>query len=373
MSSADVRADRRCYVHIGLQKTGTSYLQSIFWQSQVALRAQELAMVPPSKAETFTLMLAVRDRLREGVDPASAYDAPARLREVVRAEASPRMLLSEESLAGADKDQISRLLEQLRDVEVHVVVTVRDLARQIPSVWQQRLTAGGTLSFDAFLEMVVERRGKGRSFWRGQDLAAILERWSAEVPPSRIHVVTVPPAGSAPDLLLERFCSVLDVDPQRLATDVPRANESLGIVQAELMRRVNVALGDRLSLREAYRETGKMYLAKRVLSAQQGERARIPARLEPWAREVTAAHVAALRDGGYDLVGSLEDLEPAPEAFVTDAQVVGESEVADAAAAALATTLVDRHEALARRRARKQAVGRGRGSLLGRLRRLRSR
>lgn len=357
-------------MHIGLQKTGTSYLQSIFWQSQEALRRQDLAMVPRSKGETFTLMQAVRDRLREGVDPASAFEAPARLRDLVRAETASRMLLTEESLSGADNEQARRLVEHLDDVEVHVVLTVRDLARQVPSVWQQRLTSGGTDSFDTFLRRVVERRPRGRSFWRGQDLVEILDRWSSLVTPARVHVVTVPPSGSPSELLLARYCSVLGVDPATLDTDTERSNVSLGLVQAELMRRVNVALGDRLSEREAYRETGKMYLAKRVLSSQGGARALVPAELEGWCREVTAAHVGKLRSGGYDIVGDLADLEPDARSFASAGQRVSDSDVVEAAAQALATTLVDRHEALARRRTRRGGRARQPRSLLGRARRL---
>ena len=63
----------------------------------------------------------------------------------------------------------------------------------------------------------------------------MLERWSVIAPPERIHVVTVPPSGTPPEVLLERFCSVIGVDPAALDREVPRANESLGQVQAELL------------------------------------------------------------------------------------------------------------------------------------------
>jgi hypothetical protein len=241
MTSDAGRPVQQCFVHIGLQKTGTSYLQSIMWQSRDALRQQGLVMVPGSKAETFTLMLALRGRLREGVDPQSAYDAPARLRDLVAGESAPRLLLTEESIAPATVEQVRVLAENLPGVEVHVVLTVRDLARAIPSVWQQKITGSGRQPLDAYLEDVVGRSRRARSFWASQDLPAVLERWSVIAPPERIHVVTVPPSGTPPEVLLERFCSVIGVDPAALDREVPRANESLGQVQAELLRRVNVA------------------------------------------------------------------------------------------------------------------------------------
>jgi hypothetical protein len=333
----------RTFVHIGLQKTGTSYLQSVFWQSQEGLAGQRLAMLPATKQQTFRVMLATRDRARPGIDGPEVTDALSRLRsglDEAVAGGADRFLLTEESLAPATAAQSRRLVEHLAGTEVHVVLTVRDLARQVPSVWQQKVTARRRYTYDRYLAAVVKRGRRARDFWASQDLPAVLERWVSAVPADRIHVVTVPPVGSDPGLLLERFCSVLDLDPRSLDTGVPRSNVSLGLVQTELLRRVNVELGGRLRRREAYRAAGKMYLGKRILSAQQGTPARLPRRLEEWCRSVSAAHVEAVRAGGYDVVGSLDDLLPAASAFADDPQRVTDAEVADAAAKAMAAMLV---------------------------------
>jgi hypothetical protein len=331
-------------VHIGLQKTGTSYLQSVFWQSQEALVGQRLAMLPGTKQQMFRVMLATRDRARPGIDGREVTDALARLRhaldEAVAAGTADRFLLTEESLAPATAAQARRLVEHLAGTQVHVVLTVRDLARQVPSVWQQKVTARRRYTYDRYLAAVVKRGRRARDFWASQDLPAVLERWGSAVPADRIHVVTVPPAGSDPGLLLERFCSVLDLDPRSLDTRVPRSNVSLGLVQTELLRRVNVELGGRLRRREAYRAAGKMYLGKRILSAQQGSPAKLPRRLEEWCRSLSAAHVETVRAGGYDVVGSLDDLLPAASAFADDPQHVTDAEIADAAAKAMAAMLV---------------------------------
>lgn len=333
----------RTFVHIGLQKTGTSYLQSVFWQSTDALGQQGLAMLPGTKRQTFRVMLATRDRVRPGVDGPEVTGALSRLRRSLAAALAEgradRFLLTEESLAPATAEQARRLVEHLDGTEVHLVLTVRDLARQVPSVWQQKVTARRRYSYDQYLAAVVDRRRRARDFWASQDLPAVLERWGSAVPAERIHVVTVPPAGSDPGLLLERFCAVLGVDRGALDTRVSRRNVSLGLVQTELLRRVNAELGGRLRRREAYRRAGKMYLGKRILSAQQGTPARLPRRLEEWCASVSASHVDAVREGRYDVVGALEDLLPAPSSFADDPQRVSEAEVADAAARAIAAML----------------------------------
>ena len=323
----------RTFVHIGLQKTGTSYLQSVFWQSQQALAAQGLAMLPRTKRQTFRAMLDVRGREAGGL---KALD-----RQLANADGPTRFLLTEESLAPATPEQVRRLVDRLAGTEVHVVLTVRDLARQVPSVWQQKVTARRRYTYDQYLAVVVDRGRRSRDFWASQDVPAVLDRWTTAVPPERVHVVTVPPSGTDPAVLLSRFCQVLEVDASALDTRVPRRNVSLGLVQTELLRRVNVELGGRLRKRQAYRRAGKMYLGKRILSAQGGTPARMPRRLEPWCRDLAGEHVAAIRASGCDVVGTLDDLVPDDATFTDDAQQVTDAEVAAAAAKAMATMLAE--------------------------------
>src|SRR5699024_7745323 len=100
--------------------------------------------------------------------------------------------------------------------------------------------------FDRFVSAAINRRPLARPFWAQQDLPSVLGNWASEVPAERTHIVTVPPAGAGRASLLARYSSVLGIDASRLSTGTPRSNASLGLVQAEVLRRVNVALGERL-------------------------------------------------------------------------------------------------------------------------------
>jgi len=56
-------------------------------------------------------------------------------------------------------------------------------------------------------------RGDPRAwFWRRQDLPLIVTKWREVVTTGRMFLVTVPPAGSAADIVEHRFASVLGVD-----------------------------------------------------------------------------------------------------------------------------------------------------------------
>ena len=159
------------------------------------------------------------------------------------------------------------------------------------------------------------------------------------------------------------FTGLIGCDPASLATP-GGYNPSLGAEQAELLRRVNLALGDRLTdlrVKGGYRDVVRGTLAKGVLSHQQGAALLLPAELAGWCREQSLARVAEIEARGYDVVGRLEDLVPAdagPEAGrgapeVTDAQVV------EAAAQALASLADHQHRELTRQ---KQERKRSRGA-----------
>lgn len=335
------------YLHIGLQKTGTSYLQTIFWANEEELAAQGLDMLPGSRGESFQLMLDVRDRLQP-FDPPQARAILPSLTARLDAARGSRVLISEESFSPCTDEQIERLLGPLGGREVHAIVTCRDAARQIPSLWQQGLQSGRSIELADLLQRLratedAAARGRSRGVWRQVDLVAVLTRWARHIPPERIHVVTVPPAGAPHDELLSRFCRVLGVDPTRLDAEVAgRANRGLRLEQAEVLRRVNEHVPDELKRRDAYGNVGKRWLAVRILGGAEGRRILLPASEADWCEAVARRQVEHLRSGGYDVVGDADDLLPRPESFAPDEQLVTDEQVAAAATAALTAIVTER-------------------------------
>lgn len=332
---------RPLYLHIGLQKTGTSYLQGLFLGNQEVLREHGLDVHPRQRREAYWLMLDVRDRLRPH-NPPQAREVLRGLPEALRSAPGRAALVSEESFSPAEDHQLRRLLDACSDREVHLVVTARDLARQIPSVWQQGLQSGRSITFPAYLARLHETQGTPAPIWWQKDLPAVLEKWGRHVPAERIHVVTVPPAGAEKDLLLRRFCSVLGVDPAHLdRSSVGRDNRGLRLEQAEVLRRVNAGIPDELKRRDVYGDVGKRGFSVAVLGGTEGRRILLPRSEAAWCQELSEAYVEHLRSGGYDVVGDVEDLLPREESFAPDEQEVTEEQVAQASVAAL-TTMVSR-------------------------------
>ena len=345
----------RAFVHVGLPKTGTSYLQSVVWANLDELRAQGLVVVPApagpaSKAQAGTqVMLAVRDRLVPGHDPRTATEVLDEFAVEVNAAGDADVLLTQEQLAACTRPQVRALLGLLGDREVHVVVTARALSRQVPSAWQERVKTRSTTSYADFVEAARDRTEPARGFWRNQDLPAVLDRWGDSLPPAQVHVVTVPARRDVGDGLDARWFGVLGIDHTRLQAEPTRSNTSLGTAQAELLRRVNVALGDRLPKpRLGYARVAKWFLAERFLAPQGGQAPLLPGSAERWCGQLTKEWVAAIRDAGYDVAGDLADLLPDPAHFARGVGEPEDAELVDSAARALADMLVFRHEELGR-------------------------
>jgi hypothetical protein len=289
------------------------------------------------------LTVALRGRLDPATDPPRAFRVLERLANEARDATGDRALISQEILGALVPDQISTLLDALPGYEVHVIVTVRDLARTLPSGWQQETQARSTTGLEAFVGEFMHHEDRAYRHQRRRVLESVLDRWECHVPAERIHVVTVPPPSAGPDALLERYCQVLGVDPAPLDRSAARPNTSLGVVQAELMRRVNDSLGDRLTHpRGQYDDHAKRFLAKQVLLSQAGRPPRMPDSVRDWCLQASDAVIERLSTGGYQVVGDLAELRPDPASFASAEQAVTDAELVQAAVDAIAAMLVDR-------------------------------
>lgn len=343
----------RLFIHIGLQKTGTSYLQEILFASQEELGRQGVELVPDSKVAMFRLMLNIRGRYNPDIDPPTTTKALDRLPEQLR-QAAPTALITQESLSPATTEQVERFLNHVADREVHVIVTARDLGRALPSAWQQTLQRGGSKPLGAWLTRLEDTENRAKT-WDAHDLSAIVSRWLEFVPAERMHVVTVPPSGSAPNLLLDRFCSVLGVDPSTLVINpASRANRGLRSEQAEVLRRVNSELPAEFKRRDMYGDVGKRYFAYQVLGDASGTPIRLPSDRMPWCTEIAEADIAYLRSTGCHVIGDLEDLRPLPGSFTDGSVSVSDADVAAMSSRALAAVLMERMRERQERTARRR-------------------
>ena len=327
---------RRLYIHVGLPKTGTTFLQAVLAQNRPRLR--EHGFVYPFVRKEGMFHAAVElcgQHERWGLQPELIDGTWAALCRRA-SESGDTAIVSHEILGGADRSQISAALQVAEGFDVHVVVTARDLARQVPAHWQEQVKNGQTYTFAEYQREIVDpgRTGRVDEFWQEQDLLGVLGRWGESPPPQNVHVVIAPPQGAPPAELWSRFAQAVGLDGVPLELDTPRTNESLGAVEIALLRRVNLLLADELTWTD-YAHTVKRFFAQRILpqaAGDSGRRPLTPAVRRPQLEEVTRSWAEEIRTRGYRVHGSLDDLTPL--AFATagpTADEVTEAELSELA------------------------------------------
>ena len=135
-------------------------------------------------------------------------------------------IVSMEFLAPRKEPKIEVIKEAFAGTDLQVVLTARDLARSLPAMWTESTQNRGVRTWEEFLDAVRNEgmaQKPGRWFWKHQRVADIASRWSDAVGRDHFTLITVPPSGSPPDVLWDRFAEVAGIpeglcDPRSGAT-----------------------------------------------------------------------------------------------------------------------------------------------------------
>lgn len=294
----------RVVLHVGLMKSGTSYLQHRL-EANRALLAGRGVLLPGERWRDQ--VLAVSDVLARAQLAAKSAGRWERLVAETAAHPGPAVV-SMEFLGPARPEAVARVVGSFAPTPVEVVVTLRDLGRTVPAMWQESLQNGGTFSWGEYVALLDGTRAPARAFWRQQGMGRIVDNWVAGVGAERVALVTVPPPGAPVGLLWERFCEAAGLEALD-ALPVEPVNTSLDAASALVLRDLNERLRfDGLATGDYHRlvkfELGKQAMAGRAGAALIG--------FDPpaWLHRRAADVRARLQDSGARVVGDLEDLTP---------------------------------------------------------------
>lgn len=340
------------FLHVGLPKTGTTTIQAALDASVDTLAADGVLVAGGSHHAQRQAVYDLLGQRVAGEDRGVVAGSLTRLLEEVAEHRGRSVVVSEEELSLARPRHVRGLVRRLEGHRVFVVVGVRDMARTLVSAWQQSVVNCSTTQWHDFIASARGDEGappsEGVAFWLRHDVLRVVDAWSTAVPPDRIRLVTVPPAGAGTTLLLDRFAAAADLPAGAWgqAPDAPR-NVSLGAAELEAVRRLNVAVDGRLNTSQ-HRFVIEAGIRARLAGAG-GRPLVLPAEHHAWARDYGERLAEEVRRRGLAVCGSLSDLVPAATAPAgPPPDEVGGEELLAATEAALASLALD-HGRLFRR------------------------
>ena len=331
---------RRVFLHVGLPKTGTTYLQTRMWEQRDRLAQLDFLYPGTQRMDHYRAWRDIR-----GGEKSRHSGAWERIRGEVAAHAGDA-LISHEFFSMATPEEAAATVAGLAPAEVHVVLTLRAYHLQFPAVWQEALKMGSRRTFSSFMEEIVDRDRdaddlKGAWSWESQDIPAVLGTWVAAVPSERLTVVTVPPPGSPRDWLWNRWCEALGLDADRLDREAPFANESLGAPQAALLLRVTPKVRGPLKKQNERHRWLRQYFGHEVLGPQKGARFAPRSGEVEELRSLSEQAVASVEASGVRVIGDLTDLLPPDSVDGAHPDDVQDDEIIETAAVAIEQMIRD--------------------------------
>lgn len=184
----------RVVLHVGLMKSGTSYLQQRLFAGRTALGAAGVLLWGEGFRDQ---VLAVSDVLERAAAGPAARGRWQALRDDVAAHPGPAVV-SMEFLGPASPERIARVVGSLAPARVEVVLTLRDLGRAVPAMWSEALQHGSTVPWGEYAGGLAGGGGSrhARAFWRQQGAGRIVDNWVDGVGADAVSLVTVPPPGA---------------------------------------------------------------------------------------------------------------------------------------------------------------------------------
>lgn len=321
-STVPALASDAVVLHIGPHKTGTTAIQGALFLARERLGEHGAVYAGPGRQPYLAALYATSRSGRRG-DPTPKQKHWDQLCHDARKASGDRFVISSERFAAASDDAIPTIVAGLGGKRVHVIVTLRPLAKILPSQWQQYVQNGVRLTYAEWLHHVFEdppfTQPTG-DFWVRHSHGELVRRWSAAVGTKNITVIVVDDEDH--DMLTRSFETLLDLPSGFLVPETNRTNRSLTYGETEIIRQLNVETGKRKWSDGDYR-----HFIRRGVTIELKNRTPKPDEVAiatpQWAADraasASATAAAQLRALGVMVLGDLDQLTRLPRALTTDA------------------------------------------------------
>ncbi|MBM3690550.1 MAG: hypothetical protein FJW76_00840 [Actinobacteria bacterium] len=250
------------------------------------------------------------------------------------------VLLSAEALAAMLEDGIELLLESLPERDIRIVITARDLARVLPSSWQQSVRNGRPFGYQEYFERIKRaaelpvRESVGSNFWRSYNLTEVINRWQKFFDLGKITFVTVPQSQNS-DSLWKRFITAINlpIDPAEPKFNDKQAHTAITWPEAEVLNELNQKWAKQLKTKK-----NRNQIRRRIVQEgfqARSERGRTIGLTQAWlefAHSWADQDVAGLVELGVRIHGDINDLRVDPQ--LLPVEPCSAAEIAEARAVA---------------------------------------
>ncbi len=324
-------------LHIGPSKTGTTALQAALDRAREAALRQGVRYVGWRRHARAAVLEATGNPSRA---PSRARREWRAIVEELRTATEPRTVFSSEELAHGDSAFVRRFVRQIGSTDVHVAVTLRPLARILPSVWQEGVKAGSVTPFETWLQKVLTDPETAPKLWRRHRHDELIKRWASVVGADRVTAIVVDDRDQSS--LPIAFEGLLGLEPGTLQLHRDRSNRSLTLGEIEAVRAVNSQLERQGFDREFRRVLVGLGVSYRMRLRDPGPgeaRIRLPSWAADTVSQISRAIVEEIAGSGVRVIGDLEALIAFGPAIPSDPDVP--ARVPPAAAAAMAIGVLE--------------------------------
>ncbi len=144
-------------LHIGEPKTGTTFLQQVMWRNRDALAAQGVVLPGHHPQDHFRASQDLRGIQKLPSDPAGSWTGEWEILASQARQARRVAVISHELFSAADAQQAEQAVRSLQPAEVHIVLTVRDIATLLPAEWQETVKHRNDRGWEDWLSDVIDR------------------------------------------------------------------------------------------------------------------------------------------------------------------------------------------------------------------------
>ena len=244
------------FLHIGPHKTGTTALQNTLFKEQSTLLRYKVNYITAEDGRGNANFAARALRNKPSQKNEAQVAVPIKYwNNIVRQagdSASDYSIISGEGFADCNDDEIHRVAKELAPGRLRIVVTLRPLAKILPSQWQQYIqNAMFEHAFDAWLGRTLNSfdnsplpdREQPTGFWRRQGHDLLVRRWAfADTLNTPILIVA---NENEPRAIMQGFEALTSLPEGTLQPGATLTNRSLTLPEVEAVRSYYALLHER--------------------------------------------------------------------------------------------------------------------------------